>query len=222
MGRLLVALCAAALVAAGCGSAQAVDQGSQQSEPSTQGTHGGHNETADSNEAATTPEQARTGTPAASERLRFQPTRLQLPDGSDAPVQPVSTVDGELVVPENVDRLGWWDGGAYVNDPFGSTVIAGHIDSAEQGVGFFGKLLAVTDGDQVMVHGEDGELAYTVTSTDLVNKDVLVDDTVAFDQTGEHRLVLITCSGRWIPERNSYESNFIVVAEPNGLAQPRS
>lgn len=147
---------------------------------------------------------------------------LQLPDGSDAPVQPASTVNGELEVPENVDHLGWWDGGAYVNDPFGSTVVAGHIDSAEQGVGFFGKLLTIAVGDEVVVQGEDGELAYTVTSTELVDKDVLVDDTVAFDQSGSHRLVLITCSGRWIPELHSYESNFVVIAEPDGLAEPKS
>ncbi len=46
---------------------------------------------------------------------------------------------GKLEIPEDVFRLGWWDGGAYVNDPFGSMVIAGHIDSAEQGLGWLAR-----------------------------------------------------------------------------------
>ncbi len=162
---------------------------------------------------------AQEGTAAASERVRFRPVEVELPDGSIAPVEPARTVDAELVVPENVDHLGWWDGGAYVNDPFGSTVIAGHIDSAEQGVGYFGRLLSMKVDDVVTVRGDEGELAYRVTSTELIDKDVLVAGSLAFDQRGEHRLVLITCSGRWRPEVHSYESNFVVIAEPIGLIQ---
>lgn len=224
--RLAAALLAAVLLASACGSTEASVGASVKAaddlaaEPVTDPAE--EEGVVDGGDELAQPEKARTGAPAASERLRFRPTRLQLPDGSDAPVQPASTTDGELQVPEDVDRLGWWDGGAYVNDPFGSTVLAGHIDSAEQGVGFFGKLLTIPVGEEVVVQGDGGELAYEVTSTELVDKDVLVEDTVAFDQSGAHRLVLITCSGRWIPELHSYESNFVVIAEPVGLAQPRS
>jgi len=52
-----------------------------------------------------------------------------------AAVEPAITVDGELQVPTNVDHVGWWDGSAAAGDPFGSTVIAGHVDSATQGIG---------------------------------------------------------------------------------------
>jgi hypothetical protein len=33
--------------------------------------------------------------------------------------------------------VGWWDGSSYVGDPFGPTVIAGHVDVLDRGVGFF-------------------------------------------------------------------------------------
>ncbi len=187
-------------------------------------TADGDDDLGDGTSAASSPvnvdvDAAQQGTAAASERVRFQPAEVELSDGSTAPVQPAPTVNGELVVPENVDHLGWWDGGAYVNDPFGSTVIAGHIDSAEQGVGYFGRLLNMKVDDVVTVRGDEGELAYRVTSTELIDKDVLVSGSLAFDQRGEHRLVLITCSGRWRPEVRSYESNFVVIAEPIGLAE---
>lgn len=173
---------------------------------------------AGSPEIADPVESARQGTPADSERLRFRPVEVEMPDGSTAPVQPSPTADGELVIPEDIFRLGWWDGGAYVNDPFGSTVIVGHIDSKEQGLGYFGKLLTTQIDDVVTVRGEEGELSYRVVSTELIDKDVLATEGAAFDQSTPHRLVLITCSGRWQEELGSYESNFVVTAEPIGLA----
>lgn len=162
---------------------------------------------------------ARQGSAADSERLRFRPVEVEMPDGSTAPVQPAPTANGELVIPEDIFRLGWWDGGAYVNDPFGSTVIAGHIDSKEQGIGYFGKLLNTQVDDVITVRGEEGELSYRVVSTELIDKDVLATESAAFDQSTPHRLVLITCSGRWQKELGSYESNFVVTAEPIGLAR---
>lgn len=165
------------------------------------------------------PDDARRGTNAPSQRVRFRPEELSLPGGSTAPVSPVSTARGELVVPEDVDRLGWWDGGAYAGDPFGSTVVAGHIDSAEQGMGYFGQLLDLEVGDEVTVRGDGATLTYRVSETALINKDALVSDSAAFDQTGEHRLALITCWGRWRPEVSSYESNYVVTGTPVGLAR---
>jgi len=220
------ALAAALVIVAGasspaCGTASgptsAVEEAARDSDAGTaepdDGTHTtGHRTSGE-------PDSARRGGQAESQRSRFRPTELSLPSGSTAPVGPVSTVDGELVVPENVDRLGWWDGGAYSGDPFGSTVIAGHIDSAEQGVGYFGRLLSIDVGEEITVSGDDAALTYRVSETALIDKDVLVSDSAAFDQGGDHRLVLITCWGRWRPEVSSYESNFVVFADPIGLAQ---
>ena len=83
----------------------------------------------------------------ASTRITFIPEQVILPGGSTAAVRPASTVDGQLVVPENVRHVGWWDGSASVGDPYGSTVIAGHVDSATGGLGYFARLLSIRKGN---------------------------------------------------------------------------
>jgi LPXTG-site transpeptidase (sortase) family protein len=136
-----------------------------------------------------------------------------LPGRTTAAVVPVSTADGVLQVPTRVNRLGWWDGSAWVGDPFGATVIAGHVDSAAEGLGFFVQLLGIGVADRVGVVGAEGQRqAYRVTSVRVVAKDALATDGAALDQTGDHRLVLITCTGPYRPGRG-YASNLVVTAE---------
>ena len=155
---------------------------------------------------------ARIGTPAAGQRVRFVPTSIELPGGSRAPVRPASTVDGELVVPEEVQRVGWWDGGAQAGDPFGSLVIAGHIDSATEGLGFFVRLLELKVGDQVSLGADRLRAVYRVVGVRSVSKGALATGT--FDQTADHRLVLITCTGSYDRARGGYQRNLVVTAMP--------
>jgi hypothetical protein len=75
--------------------------------------------------------------------VRFAPERVTLPGGASAAVVGADTANGLLQVPDDVRRVGWWTGSAYVGDPFGPTVLAGHVGSSDQGIGFFARLLAV-------------------------------------------------------------------------------
>lgn len=163
--------------------------------------------------------EARVGGPAKSTRVRFIPEQVTLPGGTHAAVEPAVTVDGELKVPENVRHVGWWDGSAYVGDPFGTTVIAGHVDSASEGIGYFARLLKVKVGDVVTVRSGAHELSYRVTGVQTVAKQALASDSRAFDQVGDHRLVLITCTGTYRPDQGGYDSNLVVTAKPLGLAR---
>ena len=43
--------------------------------------------------------------------------------------------DGSLVIPDDPQVVGWWTGGSMAGEPFGSVVLAGHVDSAARGVG---------------------------------------------------------------------------------------
>ena len=161
---------------------------------------------------------ANEGRPAASTRVTFVPEQVTLPGGDSADVHSASTVDGELVVPEDVDHLGWWDGSASVGEAFGSTVIAGHVDSATGGVGYFARLLSIRKGERVTVRADEHRLTYRVVSVRSVSQDALATTSAAFDQKGEHRLVLITCTGTFRPGRG-YDKNLVVIGEPLGLAR---
>ena len=160
------------------------------------------------------------GSTAASNRVTFVPDRVVLPGGANAPVQPATTKDGVLQVPEDVQHVGWWDGSAEVGDPFGNTVVAGHVDSATEGLGFFSRLLALEKGETVTLRGPDGHhLAYTITSIRTIKKDALATGSATFDQTGDPHLVLITCGGAYHRGDGGYDSNVVVTAKPKGLAR---
>jgi LPXTG-site transpeptidase (sortase) family protein len=128
-------------------------------------------------------------------------------------------VDGELKVPENVDYVGWWDGSANAGDPFGSTVIAGHVDSATEGIGFFIRLRRIKAGDVVTLRAGSHRLSYRISKVRTVNRHALATDSQAFDQTGPHRLILITCTGAYRRGQGGYESNLVVIGQPLGLAR---
>lgn len=163
---------------------------------------------------------ATVGRPAATNRVTFVPDQVVLPGGAAAPVQPAVTRDGELVVPEDVQHVGWWDGSARAGDPFGNTVIAGHVDSATDGLGFFARLRGARKGDAVTLRGPGGHhLVYTITSIRTIRKDALATGSAAFDQTGDPHLVLITCGGAYHRGKGGYDSNVVVTATPKGLAR---
>lgn len=162
---------------------------------------------------------ARQGRPAASQRIEFIPERLTLPGHATAGVLPAVTVDGVLRVPEDVEHVGWWDGSARVGEPFGSTVIAGHVDSATEGIGFFARLLKIKAGDTITLRADSHQLKYRVTSVRTVAKKALATDSQAFRQTGRHRLVLITCTGNFHRDRGGYDSNLVVIGKPLGVAR---
>jgi len=163
---------------------------------------------------STAPSPMRQGTVAKSARVRFVPRQIELPSGHSAVVEPEQTVNGVLQVPDDIQHVGWWGGSAYAGDPFGSTVIAGHVDSTLQGLGFFAELLLMQVGELITLRSDAQALTYRVVSATLVNKEALASDSQALDQRGPHRLVLITCSGQWHPEVRSYASNLVVLADP--------
>ena len=143
---------------------------------------------------------AREARPAAG-HTRFVPERIDLPGGAYTAVVPVATVGHELVVPEDPTKVGWWDGSSYVGDPYGSTVIAGHVDAFDRGIGFFFRLWNIKVGERVVLSAGDVRQAYKITTVRQVPRTDLVDDAQVFDIGGPPRLVLITCAGEFRPDR---------------------
>ncbi|MGD9570777.1 MAG: sortase [Thermoleophilia bacterium] len=142
-------------------------------------------------------------------RLRF--TRL----GIDAPVAPVG-IDlrkGELDVPDDVRRTGWWRDGAAPGDARGSVLIAGHVDSRRQGEGAFFRFDDARVGDRVEVRTADGRTrTYRVTQTRHLPKGRLPAS--IWSLKGRHRLTLVTCGGPFDQAAGRYVDNLMITAVP--------
>jgi hypothetical protein len=145
----------------------------------------------------------------------FAPTRVVLPDGTAAPVVPVGLhPDGALVIPEDVHTTGWWTGGSQAGEAFGSVVVAGHVDSAVQGIGVFAALRRLTPGQIVELDGDGHVLRYRIRSATEVPQAEISSRAGIFSVDGEPRLVLVTCGGPFDRERHRYQDNLVVVATP--------
>ncbi|MGJ9424963.1 class F sortase [Nesterenkonia halotolerans] len=145
-----------------------------------------------------------------------EPVEVRYP-GIDAelPVQPRGVAsDGQMDIPDDAAQAAWYQYGKAPADDVGTTVISAHAGSEETPIGPLYALKDARPGEEVTVLDEAGEEhRYAVTEVEQFGKDGL-DFTPYFERSGQHRLVLITCGGQWMPERNSYADNIIVVAEP--------
>jgi hypothetical protein len=143
------------------------------------------------------------------------PVALALDGRAKAPVIPEGVTKGALDIPESVSTLGWWTGGAGLGAPSGSLVIAGHVDSAKQGRGYFADLRDVTPGQHITVEGSDKSVRnYVVTGRRNYQKSEGLPASV-FDQAVQARLVLITCTGPFDTTARSYKDNLVVYAVPS-------
>ena len=146
------------------------------------------------------------------------PVRLVVPDvGIDMAVDPVGVrEDGEMQIPEDANRAGWYQFGPAPADPAGATVVAAHVDSVQTGIGQFAKLLDVGVGAAVTVTSADGGThEYRVVTVEKVPKEGAPVDQW-FDRSGAPRLVLVTCGGTFRRDIGHYTDNVVVTAEPLG------
>jgi hypothetical protein len=145
----------------------------------------------------------------------FTPTRLALPGGRSARITPVGLHrNGALVIPDDPRVVGWWMGSSKPGEPFGTVVVAGHVDSATRGIGVLAVLPTLRPGQVVELTAGRRSVRYTILSGGLVPQARLSASGV-FRSTGTARLVLVTCGGAFDPVRHHYADNYVVVAEPS-------
>lgn len=155
------------------------------------------------------------GPPAAAPALAT-PTRLLIPSlGIDSVVIAEGVeATGEMALPEDVRQVGWYQYSVAPGSPAGSTVLAGHVDSAEQGEGAMFRLRQAEVGALVSVRVSDGTTReYRIVAREEFGKGAvpLAD---LFAREGQHRLTMITCGGQFDASTRSYESNIVVTAVP--------
>ncbi|MGC4112884.1 MAG: class F sortase [Nocardioides sp.] len=145
------------------------------------------------------------------------PSRVVLPDGRVVPVSPADVRgNGSLAVPDDIATAGWWRGGARLGDPFGSTLIAAHVDSFTQGLGPFASLLSVTRGATLTLSSPHLREEYRVSSLTLVPRGQLRSHPELFSGRGKPRLTLVTCAGPYDPARGGYQNLAVITALPHG------
>lgn len=145
-----------------------------------------------------------------------RPDRLVIASlGIDAHVVPIGvTARGELAIPADVHNLGWYQYGPSPGAPAGSIVIAGHVDSATQGIGALFPLRTIEAGAVITVTTTDErQWDYRVISRQDYPKPVL-PLAALFSPAGAPRLTLLTCGGPFDHNTRSYLDNLVVTAVP--------
>ena len=142
------------------------------------------------------------------------PERVSIPAlGLDEALIDLGIADtGELEVPEDPDRVGWFTGGGRPGGT-GPTVIVGHVDSTT-GPAVFARLPELGPGDEVEVESADGtRTTYVVDDARDVPQQPFPTEQV-FGVTPDDTLRLITCTGPYDREGGRYTENRIVTATP--------
>jgi len=148
-----------------------------------------------------------------------RPTRAVLPNGTVVPIRAVdSRPDGTLDVPSDIRVAGWWRGGSRLGDPFGSTLVAAHVDSFTQGLGPFSSLLSVRPGQTVVLASAHLRQSFEVTSLRLIPQGSLAHQSWIYAARGRRRLTLVTCAGPYLADRGGYQHLAVITASPTTAA----
>ena len=142
---------------------------------------------------------------------------VRLPGGALVRVVPTRTgIDGSLGIPDNLRRAGWWRGGARVGDPFGSMLVAAHVDAVDRGLGPFVALLSVRRGAGITVTSRHLHQQFRVTARRLIDRDRLARAKWVSSYSGAPRLTLVTCAPPYVRSKGGYQRLAVVVASPVG------
>lgn len=121
--------------------------------------------------------------------------------------------DNEMEIPESFYEAGWYRYGPAPGATAGNAVLAAHIDIGTE-VMPFTQLKDVPVGTLITVGRENAEpVQYEVTEVRHEPKANLNTADI-FQRDGEHQLVVITCGGDWLVDKDDYEDNVVLTASP--------
>lgn len=150
------------------------------------------------------------------------PTAVTIPGGVRVRVVPARTQsDGTLAIPDDLRVAGWWPGGARVGDPYGSMLVAAHVDAVDRGLGPFVKLLTVRQGARFTVSSRKLTQSFQVTERRVISRDRLARSPWVSAYSGAHRLTLVTCAPPYIKAEGGYQNLAVVIARPVGSPAQR-
>ena len=121
--------------------------------------------------------------------------------------------DGSMQAPQNIADSGWYNASAKPGTP-GAAVIDGHASGPTK-EGLFAYLDKLIAGDTISVERGDGsQLNYKVLKAEVVPlAGVDMDKLLLPAGKKAEALNLITCTGAWQADKNTYDHRIIVYAE---------
>lgn len=140
------------------------------------------------------------------------PVTLGIPSQNvQAPVDVIWATQGNLLPPTDPSRVGWWRASALPGTATGTTVLVGHVDSAQFGPGALFTATKLLSGDTLTIRSAAATIAYRVTARRTLDK-TLGLPTSLFASDGPSTLVVITCGGPFNTETRHYRDNVIITA----------
>lgn len=147
------------------------------------------------------------------QRVGIEPTVIEIPSlNVKATIEEVGRLDnGQMGVPKDPNQAGWFSPGTKPGGR-GSAVIAGHVDS-KTGPAVFYELDKMKIGDEVFIHGKDGQIARfaVVKKVTYPRTDAPVDEIFGFMYGSG--LNLITCTGSWDRKAKTHDDRLVVYTE---------
>ncbi len=116
-------------------------------------------------------------------------------------------LDGSVEVPQTADQAGWFREGPRPGE-VGAAVVLGHVDSAS-GPGVFMELSKITEGAEVVVSTDTGDVRFVADRVEQVPKDEFPTGAV-YSSVPEPALRLITCGGSFDRSTGHYRDNVVV------------
>lgn len=121
--------------------------------------------------------------------------------------------DGQMALAPTPADIGWYRYGSRPGDPAGATVLAGHLDEPDYGIGPLAKLVDLRQGDIITVTAGSKTFRYAVTTVTSIKKTAL-DLSGLFTRVGPPLLHVVTCGGNFDQETHHYDANVVVIAKP--------
>lgn len=133
--------------------------------------------------------------------------------GLEARVLPMATnKDGSIQAPINIFDAGWYTGSAKPGTP-GATIIDGHASGPSR-LGLFAYLDTLVAGDRITVERGDGQIiSYRVTGKQSIPLDQVDMSRFLHADENDEMLHMITCGGKWLANRQTYNERIVVSAE---------
>ena len=121
--------------------------------------------------------------------------------------------DGSIQAPRNIFDAGWYNGSVKPGD-IGAMFIDAHASGPTR-EGLFAYLDKLAEGDEIQIEKGDGtRLTYRVAHTETVAL-ADIDMRKALLPHGNilRGLNLMTCTGKWLDDKQTYDQRVIVYAE---------